>query len=67
MLDRVFQYLYDQFVIDGGLDQTSRIVDEDFERMERQAVFCAHGDNRRRCPFCTPTSRTAGQRSDEYR
>lgn len=52
MLDRTFQELYDQFVGDGGLDQTDRIVDEDFERVERQAAFCTHGITRRACDFC---------------
>lgn len=52
VLDRLFQDLYDQFVADGGLDQTDHIVDEDFERIERQATFCMHGIARRLCFSC---------------
>jgi hypothetical protein len=52
MLDSAFKQLYDDFVERGGLDQTTNIVDEDFERVERQAAYCLHGVAKRVCPFC---------------
>lgn len=62
VLDRTFHDLYDRFVGDGGLDQTTRIVDEDFERVTRQTSFCAHGVARRACDFCK--RRLTGYRED---
>lgn len=50
--DAVFTRLYLAFVAEGGLDQTERIVNEDFERVERQAAYCLHGGVKRSCPFC---------------
>jgi len=52
VLDKAFASLYDAFVAEGGLDQTTQIVDEDFERVERRAAYCQHGEVKRKCDQC---------------
>ena len=57
ILDRDFAIRYADFVDNGGLDQTTGIISEDFERIERQASFCVHGEVKRKCALCTPVPR----------
>lgn len=51
IIDTEFEYAYQQFVEDGGLDDVHPIS-EDWERMQRQSVYCSHYIHVTRCKYC---------------
>lgn len=51
LLDDEFQEAYTAFVDNGGLDQTL-VPNEDWEREQRQHVYCTHSIPKGRCEFC---------------
>lgn len=62
IVETEFGQIYEQFVEGGGLDKPgSLVVDEDWERMEREQAYCKHSKPIQKCPTCRKDVKKYGQ------
>ena len=61
LIDTELEQIFAAFVAEGGLDAT-QVVNEAWERRQRQTAYCAHGFSKRECQMCPQKPKFTSER-----